>query len=46
MFLVDANWEYIRAGEAMVAPINVEHGVKNHSNERLFLFSTFCPAIK
>lgn len=46
MFLINGNWEYFRAGEAIIAPINVEHGIKNHSNETLVLFSTFSPAIR
>ena len=46
MFLINGEWEYVHAGEAMVAPINTEHGVKNHSSEALVLFSTFVPPIK
>jgi quercetin dioxygenase-like cupin family protein len=46
MFLVNGNWEYFHAGEAIIAPINVEHGIKNHTNEILILFSTFSPAIR
>lgn len=46
MFLINGEWEYIHAGEAMVAPMNVEHGIKNNSNELLILFSTFSPAIR
>jgi quercetin dioxygenase-like cupin family protein len=41
MFLVNGEWEYIHAGEAMVAPINIEHGVKNTSSDALILLSTF-----
>jgi quercetin dioxygenase-like cupin family protein len=46
MFFINGEWEYIRAGEAIMAPINVEHGIKNHSNSVLILFSTFSPPIK
>lgn len=46
MFLIENEWVHIRAGEAMKAPMNVEHGFKNNTSEPLILFSTFSPPIK
>ena len=43
LFLVNGEWECIRAGEAIMSPINTDHGIKNNSNETLILFSTFSP---
>ena len=46
MFLIDDQWEHIRAGEALMAPKNIEHGFKNNTSEPLILFSTFSPPIR
>lgn len=46
LFLIDGKWEYIREGEALLAPKTVEHGLKNNTNETLVLFSTFSPPLR
>jgi mannose-6-phosphate isomerase-like protein (cupin superfamily) len=46
MFFMGEDWEHVRAGEAMKAPMNVRHGFKNNTNEPLILFSTFSPPIR
>jgi mannose-6-phosphate isomerase-like protein (cupin superfamily) len=45
-FLVDGEWRMIKKGDALKAPLGMEHGLKNTGNEMLMVFSTFSPATK
>lgn len=45
-FLVDGEWRPIKKGDALKAPMGMEHGIKNTGNETLELFSTFSPSIR
>ncbi|NLL06330.1 MAG: cupin domain-containing protein [Clostridiaceae bacterium] len=42
-FLIDGEWRPIKKGDALKAPMGMEHGVKNTSSQPLYLFSTFSP---
>lgn len=46
LFLVGENYEYIREGEAAVAPDGITHGIKNDGSEVLILLATFAPALR
>ena len=45
-FLLNGEWEHVRAGDALFSPKGVEHAIKNITNDPLILFSTFSPPIK
>jgi mannose-6-phosphate isomerase-like protein (cupin superfamily) len=45
-FLNNGEWLSINKGDALKAPMGMEHGIKNTSQEVLRLFSTFSPAIR
>ncbi|MGI5880514.1 MAG: cupin domain-containing protein [Syntrophomonadaceae bacterium] len=45
-FLVDGEWRSIKKGDALKAPMAMEHGLKNTGSELLMVFSTFSPATR
>lgn len=45
LFYSNKSWAPTREGEAMMAPAQVEHGVRNNSVLPLVLFCTFTPPL-
>lgn len=45
-FLIDGQWTPVKKGDAMMAPLGEEHGLKNTGAERFVLLSTFSPPIR
>ena len=43
-FLDGTEWKAIKEGDAFMAPMKMNHSIKNTGNKTLVLFSTFCPA--
>jgi len=45
-FLIDGKWISIKQGDALKAPMGMEHGLKNTGDDLLCVFSTFSPATR
>ena len=45
-FFMDGKWNAIQEGDCCMTAKGAEHAFRNNSNEAVFLFTTFCPAIR
>ena len=43
--LIGDRWEEVKAGDVVLAPPDVPHGIRNHSDEPLFFLCVFAPPL-
>ncbi len=44
-FFIDGSWNFIRKGDAMIAPKGTEHSIKNETGDALIILATFSPPL-